>query len=252
MRYFGQQLTIAELNSRIQEELAELVDLDNKSWFYLGFRASASQGKRKLVLQGTDVDVAQIEDIAVFRDAHPGGVYLGHRGQRFRVVGYRGRFKIGKWTDPRSDIVLGKFIHALEAIEVVEEKRRTVTRGRWKDEFDLYLEKDLPSDATPPQTGVVEYGIWNFLRRFDGYTEIDLTGRDPVKLVTLQEVSKRFKTALAAGDDFPSCMLSLIVRSVGAGSWPESCRARSDAGSSPELSRACFTPTCAMRSSVPR
>ncbi|MGK3964046.1 helicase-related protein [Sorangium sp. So ce118] len=202
-RYWGERLTYKELDAMVQEQLSDLVDLDDGSWYYRGFRASASQGKRKLVLRGTDRAVAQVEDIAVFRDAHPEGVYLGHRGQRFRVVGYRGRFKMGQWTDPRSDVVLGKFMHALEAIEVVEERRRTATRGRWKDNFDLYLEKDLPADCETPGAGAIEYGIWNFLRRFDGYTEIDLSGKRKPTNVTLGAVSERFKAALEAGDEFP-------------------------------------------------
>ncbi|UQA61388.1 helicase-related protein [Polyangium aurulentum] len=202
-RYWGQCVTYGELDAMVKDQLSDLVDLDDGSWYYRGFRASASQGKRKLVLKGTDRAVAQVEDIAVFRDAHPEGVYLGHRGQRFRIVGYRGRFKLGKWTDPRSDIVLGKFIHALEAIEVVEERRRVATRGRWKDSFDLYLEKDIPDDSEAPAAGKLEYGIWNFLRRFDGYVEIDLSGRNKAKAVSLGEVSERFKEALATKEDFP-------------------------------------------------
>ncbi|HRI68277.1 MAG TPA: DEAD/DEAH box helicase [Polyangium sp.] len=202
-RYWGEIVTIQELNGSIKEQLSDLVDLDDGSWWYKGFRASASQGKRELVLRGTRKAVAQVEDIAVFRDAHPEGVYLGHRGQRFRVVGYRGHFKVGKWADPGSDVILGKFMHALQAIEVEEERRRVATRGRWKDTFGLYLEKDIPDHCETPVSGALEYGIWNFLRRFDGYVEIDLTGRKKAKIVKLAEISERFKEALAANEEFP-------------------------------------------------
>lgn len=201
--YWGESVTYKELDAMVKEQLSDLVDLDDGSWYYKGFRASASQGKRELVLRGTRQAVAQVEDIAVFRDAHPEGVYLGHRGQRFRVVGYRGHFKVGKWTDPGSDVILGKFMHALEAIEVVQERSRVATRGRWKDTFGLYLAQDIPDYCETPASGALEYGIWNFLRRFDGYIEIDLTGRKKAKVVKLAESSARFKAALAANEEFP-------------------------------------------------
>jgi len=41
------------------------------------------------------------------------------------------------------------------------------------------------------------------LRRFDGYVEIDLSCRKKAKLVSIAEISERFKSALAANEDFP-------------------------------------------------
>jgi DEAD/DEAH box helicase domain-containing protein len=98
-RYFGERPSYGDLKARVQEELSDVVDLDQGSWYYHGFRASASQGRIPLKLRGTREWVAVIEDTAIFRDAHPEGVYLGHRGQRYRIVGYSGQLKIGEWSD---------------------------------------------------------------------------------------------------------------------------------------------------------
>jgi hypothetical protein len=203
LKYFGERLTSEELDERVERELGDLIDLDEGSWYYHGFRATASQGRKPLILRSTGEWVAQVEDTAVFRDAHPEAVYLGHRGQRFRVVGYRGRLVQAEWTHPESAVRIGKFMKVLHAIEVEEEKARVATRGRWKDRFELYEQKPMPPDAVPPKEGALEFGIWTFLRRFDGYVQVDLTGAASPKLVSLGEVSGRFKEALAAGKSFP-------------------------------------------------
>jgi len=184
-RYFGFSPTIQQLNELVKDKLGDLIDLDDGSWYYQGFRASASQGKRPLVLRKTGEWVAQIDDISIFRDAHPEGVYLGHRGQRYRIIGYKGNFILAKWTNPRSDIVLGKFIKDLKQIEVVEEKRKVVTRGRWRDSFIFEEIKDLPEGANPPRKGAFEYGVWSFIRKFDGYLEIDLSRKNKPRQVSL-------------------------------------------------------------------
>ncbi len=202
-RHFGAAPTYAELKQWIELAVGDDVDLDGGAWFYKGFRVSASQGKRKLVLRGTNDEVAQIDDIAVFRDAHPEGVYLGHDGDRYRVVGYRGSFHIARWDDPESEVVLGKWMKGLSAIEVVREPRAVATRGRWKDRFDLHEAKELRDDVRVPGVGSLDYGVWSFVRRFDGYVELDLTGRSRAREVSLGEVSGRFHDAVAAGESFP-------------------------------------------------
>jgi hypothetical protein len=202
-RYFGEAPSYKELDALIQEQLGELVDLSDKDWFYKGFRVSASMGKRKLVLRGTDEAVASIEDIAVFRDAHPEGVYLGHRGKSYRVVNYRTKRGIGKWTHPGSAWVLGKFMHALDSIEVEEERQPVATRGRWRDSTELEGETELPDGCENARTGTMSHGIWTFLRKFDGYVQIALRGKQKVTEVSLKEVSARFKKALAKGEEFP-------------------------------------------------
>jgi len=203
-RYFGQAPTIGELTQIIEERLGGLVDLDDNVWFYKGFRASVSEGKRFLILPGAkETKVAMIDDIAVFRDAHPEAVYLGHRGDRYRIVRYRGNFRIGEWTDPKATVVLGKLMKTLTDIEVVREPQAVATRGRWKDSFVLEDAQDAPSDATLPRQGTLDYGIWSFFRKFDGYIEIDLTNRQRTKTISLAEVSQRFKAALSANEEFP-------------------------------------------------
>lgn len=195
--------TLHSLNAEVDKELGDLVDLDDGSWYYKGFRVSASEGKIKLVLSGTSETVASIEDIAVFRDAHPEGVYLGHRGRCYRVVRYVGNFRQGVWTHAKSPVALGKFFKDLKCIEVREERSSVATRGRWLDRFELFEAKDLPEGCSQPKKGAIELGIWTFLRKFDGYTEIDLRGKKEAKVVKLAEVARRFRAALDDGKDFP-------------------------------------------------
>jgi DEAD/DEAH box helicase/Helicase conserved C-terminal domain len=203
-RYFGQKPTFPELMEIIEEKLGGIVDLGDTQWFYKGFRASASQGKRYLVLQGEkNVKVAMIDDIAVFRDAHPEAVYLGHRGDRYRIVRYRGNFRVGEWSDPNATVVLGKFMKILTDIEVVSEPRAVATRGRWKDRFVLDDAQDLPSGSNAPRQGTLDCGVWSFFRKFDGYSEIDLTNKKRTKIVSLAEVSQRFQAARTANEEFP-------------------------------------------------
>lgn len=200
---FGEAPHIAELNERIEAQLSGAIDLSDTSWWYRGFRVSASQGKRPLVLRDTGEAVAQIEDIAVFRDAHPEAVYLGHRGERYRVVGYRGKFGLGRWTHPDSDVVLGKWMHGLREVVVVRERRNVATRGQWRDTITLEELRDDGSRPDGPLEGVLEQGLFSFRRRFDGYLEVDLGGKRGARRVTLSEVSERFRKAMDAGVEFP-------------------------------------------------
>ncbi len=283
-RYFGAQISSERLGELVEERLRGLVELDDGAWHYQGFRVSASQGRKRLVLQGTNIAVAQIEDMAIFRDAHPEGVYLGHQGRRYRVVGYRvgarpeasaapegapsspalgGGPARGGGSPPRGvtgleepqpalappaqavqgpgprrspdraqpastgllpgleaprrggssrapaapreprEPHLGRFMKALEAIEVVEEKRRVATRGRWRDELSLYEARVLPRGADVPRSGALEYGVFRFLRRFDGYLQIDLTNRAPLRVVPLSEIMTRFREASGVKNGLP-------------------------------------------------
>ncbi|BDG02815.1 helicase-related protein [Anaeromyxobacter oryzae] len=201
-RHFGEGIGESALDQRIADELSGLVELDDGAWVYKGFRTSASQGKIPLVLEASGKEVARIQDIAVFRDAHPEAVYLGHKGERFRILRYEGEFQVGEWRHPDSPVVLGKFMHQLRAVIVEQISERVATRGCWEDRFDLHTPKDLPPSGIAPATGALEYGIWDFLRHFDGYNEIELaTGR--TKRVKLADVSKRFKEAVQRGASFP-------------------------------------------------
>ena len=199
-RYFGWAPHIKELQERVQEVLGDLVDLDDGAWFYKGFRVSASQGKYRLVCGGETVAV--IEDTAIFRDAHPEGIYLGHRGSCYRVRRYVGNWNLGTWTSPEG-MVLGKFMKGLDHIEVSAEQPTLATRGRWIDTFRLDEPTHLPDGCDPPATGALTFGLFRFLRKFDGYLEIDLLGRTPPQTVTLAEVAARFNTAIGHGEEFP-------------------------------------------------
>lgn len=201
-RHLGEALDESKLDERISSELAGLVELDDGAWVYKGFRASASQGKIPLILESSQKEVARIQDLSVFRDAHPEAVYLGHKGERFRILRYEGRFLVAEWQHPESPVVLGKFMHQLQRVVVKDVSAKVATRGCWEDQFALYAPKQLPPSASRPVVGGIEYGIWDFLRHFDGYNEIDLaTGK--TTRVQLTEVSKRFKEAVSRGASFP-------------------------------------------------
>lgn len=201
-RYFGEAPDADELDEYIEQVLGDLVDLDDGSWFYKGFRVSASQGKIALVLDGTKKKVAVIEDTQVFRDAHPEGIYLGHGGASFRVERYVGRWDVAQWKSPGSDVVLGKFMKGLDRIIVRAEKPHRATRGRWRDTFSLEESRPLDGVDTPAQ-GQLTYGIFTFLRKFDGYRELDLKNGGRPKVVSLAEVTGRFAQAIEEGTDFP-------------------------------------------------
>jgi hypothetical protein len=182
--------------------LGDVVDLDEGSWYYHGFRVSASQDKCPLVLQTNHRKVAEIEDISIFRDAHPEGVYLGHRGVSYRVKRYVGHWDIGNWKSP-GEFVLGKFMKGLQKIVVTEEAPSVVTRGRWKDSFTLEEPKDRGEGHSEPSIGTLTFGVFSFLRKFDGYQEIYLRSRTKPKNVSLKEVADRFDAAVDGGEHFP-------------------------------------------------
>ncbi|MBF0527828.1 MAG: DEAD/DEAH box helicase [Deltaproteobacteria bacterium] len=202
-RYFQWAPRFEELKERLINVLGDVVDLDEGSWYYKGFRVGASQGKRFMRLEGgSKAIVAAIEDIAIFRDAHPEGIYLGHRGDSYRIKRYIGNWDVGTWTSPKG-IVLGKYMKGLKYIDVSREEPTLATRGRWKDSFTLEEPKSLDSSHDSPAKGTLTFGIFIFIRKFDGYQEIDLRGRAKAKIVTLPEIAQRFSEAVEGGDEFP-------------------------------------------------
>ncbi|MCF8210955.1 MAG: DEAD/DEAH box helicase [Rhodoferax sp.] len=200
--YYGAAPTFYQLKSQLSQELGGLVDMDASAWYYKGFRVSASQGKVNLILDGTNTVVATIEDMAIFRDAHPEGIYLGHRGVCFRVKNYVGKWNVAEWQSP-DGVVLGKFMKGLDHIVVTPETPTLATRGRWTDAFKLTESKDLPEPHDKPTKGSLIFGIFEFIRQFNGYQEIDLQGKQKTKIVSLTEISKRFGVARDIGADFP-------------------------------------------------
>ena len=180
--------------------LGDVLSLDDGAWYYMGFRASASQGKRKLVLENDRGVVAVIEDIAIFRDAHPEGVYLGHRGASYRIKRYIGHWDVGYVGKPgrRGPRQLRRAY-----IEVAEENPTIATRGRWKDTFTLDEPRDLEKGHDTSAKGALTFGSFLFLRKFDGYQQIDLTFGSAPRSVPLAKVAARFNAARQGGVSFP-------------------------------------------------
>jgi hypothetical protein len=91
----------------------------------------------------------------------------------------------------------------LEKIVVTEETPAVVTRGRWKDSFTLEEPRDLGDGRSEPSLGTLTFGVFEFLRKFDGYREIYLRSPTKPKNVSLKEVADRFYTAVDGGEEFP-------------------------------------------------
>jgi superfamily II DNA/RNA helicase len=199
-RYFDETRPDS-LEDRFREHYGALVDMNESHWAFKGFRATADGGK--IPLKKGKTEVARIDNYAIFRDAHPEAVFLGHDLKRYRVTGYIGKWKIAKWNDPRSDFTLGKWLRTISAINVEYEKRSVTTRGTWRDRSDFYERiTDLSEQAQLPAQGKFEYGIWEHTRTWQGYREINLrTGQDHV--VPLGEITRRFKMAVERQQDFP-------------------------------------------------
>jgi ATP-dependent helicase YprA (DUF1998 family) len=160
-RYFGFDPCprYQELKTEFETRFGTLVDTQGDSaWVYRGFRASASQGKIPLLDENNE-EVARIEADAVFRDAHPEAVYLGHDLARYRVVAYEQDWKVAEWTNPASDAVLGKWLPALRAVRVAREKRKVTTRGRWRDSFSFYENQELGRGEARPAAGRLDLGV---------------------------------------------------------------------------------------------
>jgi len=202
-KYFEWAPSYQELNEHLEKVIGDIVDLDEKNWYYKGFRVSASQGKRKMKLDNEKKTiVAMIEDTAIFRDAHPEGIYLGHSGDSYRIKQYIGEWDVATWTSPKG-IVLGKYMKGLKHIVVSRENSNLVTRGRWVDRFILGEAKRLVEGHDCPEKGKLTFGVFRFIRKFNGYKEIDLSGRSEERIVSLQEVATRFSEAVKDGNKFP-------------------------------------------------
>jgi DEAD/DEAH box helicase domain-containing protein len=169
-KYFGDSPKYAEIKERFEDRYGSLVDTSERAWVHKGFRATASEGK--IVLKEKGKEVARIDDVAIFRDAHPEAVYLGHDLKRYRVVGYTGSWKIAEWEHPDSNMILGKFLKSIKSVELKQEKRNVVTRGLWDEYFDLYkVNTNSLEHLKRPKKGALEFGIWTYRRRFQGYKD---------------------------------------------------------------------------------
>lgn len=212
-KYFDEAPKYAELKARFEDRYGSLVDTSERAWVHKGFRASASEGK--IVLREKGKEVARIDDIAIFRDAHPEAVYLGHNLKRYRVVGYKGNWKIAEREHPDNNMVFGKWLKSINAVEVAQEKRNIITRGLWDDEFDLYkASTNSLEHLNLPKKGVLEFGIWTYSRWFRGYKEIDLSDEDRSRKISLDEVIERFKQAKDRGEN-PPFLFDFSYRTLG-------------------------------------
>jgi superfamily II DNA/RNA helicase len=198
---FGESPTEKELDQRIEERIGDLVDRRDKQWPYQGFRPSLTSGKHPLIRRDTGQGVALINGGSIYRDAHPEGIYLAHNGERFRVVSYRtkpSRRKAGNKV-----VSSASFLESLDEIVVDPEPRQVATRGKWREHVQL-VEKLLPvvTGGRSPSSAI-EYGKWEWSRRFDGYDEYDLNGKGTPREVPLSEVVTRYRAAAETGDAMP-------------------------------------------------
>lgn len=197
---FGEILNTTELQQRLDKQLGDLVDQNEPQWFYQGFRPTLSAGKYPLVRSDTGERVALIDGASLYRDAHPEGVYLSHRGESFRIVQYRSR----RLARPASQAQSSQaFLDRLGEIVVEPESTPISTCGRWRETVEL-LEKIQPAHpAAGKRPAVIDYGKWEWRRRFDGYTEYALRGRTPPKEVSVKEVTQRYHAAAQDGEPMP-------------------------------------------------
>jgi hypothetical protein len=198
--HFAELRSREELRKLYAERYGSLVDMDDRSWVYKGFRASESTGK--IPLRVGYSEVARIDDIGIFRDAHPEAVYLGHDLNRYRVIDYQGDWTTSRREHSGSDVVLGTWLHSIKAVQVEREPRYVTTRGYWEETFKPHEIRRVTDNDGHPRKGSLKFGVWDYLRRWQGYTEIDLE-TDQTWWVPLDEVAERFTFAVEHGERFP-------------------------------------------------
>jgi superfamily II DNA/RNA helicase len=212
-KYFGERLKSPEAKRQLIGRYGLLVDDTDRSWTYRGFRASASQAKVPLRCSRRRSDVAWIEDVNLFRDAHPEAVYLDDQGCRWRVVAYGSRKRFRAENDSDRTDVLMKYLKGIGVIYVEEERAPVVTRGCWLDSFSPVQIMTPPADLDRPGSGQLEYGIYEYSREFKGYRQLNLQTRKE-EYVSLDKVTERFRDAVNQGEDFPF-LLPLTYRTFG-------------------------------------
>jgi ATP-dependent helicase YprA (DUF1998 family) len=199
-QHFGESRSQRDLHRLYAERYGTLVDMEDDYWVHQGFRASASTGK--IPLKDGNREVERIDNMDIFRDAHPEAVYFAYDNSPYRVVDYQDDWKIAQWEHPESDAILGKWLPSIKAVEVKPEPRPVYTRGSWEECFKQYEIKRFTDEKGCPKKGCLEFGVWDYVRQWQGYTEIDLTTNQK-RRVSLAEVTQRFSLALERGDRFP-------------------------------------------------
>ncbi|MEM4382194.1 MAG: helicase-related protein [Candidatus Caldarchaeum sp.] len=190
------------LKKLFKQEYGDAVDIHDPDWMYKGFRGTDTYNIPLLLSEGTqDREIARVNQMDVFRDAHPEAVYLGHDSNFYRIVAYKA--PSGKSMLPV------RWLKSIEAIHVEHEERRVTTRGIWDDQY-----KKLDCRMVPLRNGVdILSGTWTYTRKWQGYREIDLESKQE-RFVSLAEVAKRFRQAVEEGDNFPF-LNSLEYRTLG-------------------------------------
>lgn len=218
--FFGEPLKYSQVREQIQARYGQLMDTSDHFWTHAGFRASAARGKVPIRVENSrNDDVAWIEDINIFRDAHPEAIYLDDKGRRWRVVAYDGKWREAEWEHPDSDVVLAKYLKGIDVVYVRAETEQVATRGLWDETFKPYqLFSDPPIGVAFPAHGEIDYGIWEYSRKFNGYKQVSLS-KKTTKKVSLNEVSNRFKEAIGQGTPFPF-LFPLTYRTYG---WSWDC-----------------------------
>ncbi|HPS92030.1 MAG TPA: DEAD/DEAH box helicase [Methanothrix sp.] len=201
--YFPEKPDFQELKTIFRKNYGDLVEDENEFWYYNGFRGTASAGPVPLIFGNEEI--ARIDKIFVFRDAHPEAIYLSHDGStQYQVVDYSSKWNEWDWKNQKSQWILSKWLPSLKSVIVKPVRENVATRGKWKDSIELYSRIDsVNSKVTLPKKGDFEFGIWDFYRKWDGYRVIDLDKKKTIKTVPLDEVTERFKTAISAGERFP-------------------------------------------------
>jgi superfamily II DNA or RNA helicase len=198
--YFGIYYDEAALNN-LKEKHRSLIDNGDMSWVHSGFRATASKGKIPLLNQSEEI-VALIEDINIFRDAHPDAIYLDNFARKWKVIDYLSEWRVAKLKYHDIDTILGKYLKSITAIRVERINENIVTRGIYevKSTLDHGYEIEDKEAKVPSQN--FHFGIWDYTRKFNGYKCIDL-GRKTSSIVPLTEVTQKFKQAIEYKQNFP-------------------------------------------------
>jgi superfamily II DNA/RNA helicase len=214
-KHFGIFYDKDEATNRLKERYPNIFDISGTFWVHKGFRGSIGEGKIPLRKRGTTRDdVAWIEDVYIFRDAHPGAIYLNYEGRCWQIKSYSGNWGESIWEHPDSNIVLGKIFKNIQVVNVVERKDNIITRGMWNEKISQYqIINDFPDYIDVPGNIEIDYGIWEYYKKFDGYKEIDLSTGD-TKTVTIKEITDQFKNAMDKGKEFPF-LPSLSYRTYG-------------------------------------
>ncbi len=76
----------SELEARFIARYGNLVDTSMDYWIYKDFLLSTGDGT--VPLKNGHIEIANINVVDIFRNAHPGAIYFDHNGKRYRVVDY--------------------------------------------------------------------------------------------------------------------------------------------------------------------